>query len=429
MPGMRTIHGLEAALDEVRSRSQELLDQDTEATVRELIEAVRRGGDEALRSATERLDGVRLDDLQVPADALAAAVDELDPELRGAIDLAVERIEAYYRHQPAEGFLHAEDGSVLGQLVRPIERVGVYVPGGTAPLVSSLLMSAVPARVAGVPRIVVATPPRSDGSVAPEILVAAARVGADTVLRVGGAQAVAALAYGTETVTRVDKIVGPGNQYVVAAKRLVYGTVGIESLPGPTETLVVADATADPEHVAADLLAQAEHLGAQPVLVTWSEELRQASSDALERALAALPDPAGARASVQERGLALMVDGPQQAMEVANAYAPEHLCLLVEDPWSYLPAVRNAGGVFVGPHSMEALGDYVAGPSHVMPTGATARFASFVNLRDFQKVIPVVSLSPELVARIGPPAVRLARAEGLEAHARAVLTRLDGHDA
>jgi histidinol dehydrogenase len=428
MPAMRTIRGLEAALDEVRYRSQELLNPDTEATVRELIDAVRRGGDAALRSATERLDGVRLDALEVSADDVAAAADELDPDLRGAIALSAERIEAYYRHQPSEGFLHAEDGAVLGQLVRPIERVGVYVPGGTAPLVSSLLMSAVPARVAGVPRIVVATPPRSDGTVAPEIRYAAALVGAETVLRVGGAQAVAALAYGTESVLKVDKIVGPGNAYVVAAKRLVYGTVGVESLPGPTETLVVADETADPEHVAADLLAQAEHLGAQPVLVAWTEAVATAAEEALERALAALPNPESARASVRERGLTLLVDGPEQAMEVANAYAPEHLCLLVRDPWSYLPSVRNAGGVFVGPHSMEALGDYVAGPSHVMPTGATARFASFVNLRDFQKVIPVVSLSPGLVDRIGPPAVRMARAEGLEAHARAVLARLDGHD-
>jgi histidinol dehydrogenase len=289
-------------------------------------------------------------------------------------------------------------------------------------------MSAVPARVAGVPTLVVVTPPRRDGSVAPEILYAAARLDIDVVIRAGGAQAVAALAYGSESVPQVDKIVGPGNRFVVAAKRLVFGAVGIEALPGPTETLVLADESADPRHVAADLLAQAEHLGAQPVLVAWSETLIDDALRELDDALSDLPDPASARDSVETRGMALRVDGPEDAFEVANAYAPEHLCLLVEDPWRWLPRVRNAGGIFLGPHSMEALGDYVAGPSHVMPTGATARFASFVNVRDFQKVIPVLSLSAELVREIGPAAVRMARAEGLEAHARAVLSRLEPGD-
>ncbi len=422
---MRIIRGLSAALDQVRHRGQELLDPKTDTTVRELLELVRRSGDEGLRDATERLDGVRIDAIRVAPERIAAAVDEIDPELRAAIDLSAERIERYYRLQPAGGFVEADDGAVLGQLVRPIESVGVYVPGGTAPLVSSLLMSAVPARVAGVERIVVATPPSRDGSVPVEVRYAAARVGAETVVRVGGAQAIAALAYGTESVPKVDKIVGPGNRWVVAAKRMVFGTVGIESLPGPTETLVLADEGADPHHAAADLLAQAEHLDAQPVLVTWSESQLDAVLSAVDEALAELPDPAGASESVRERGLALRVGSEDEALEVANAYAPEHLCLMVDDPWRLLPKVRNAGGVFLGAYSMEALGDYVAGPSHVMPTGATARFASFVNLRDFQKVIPLVSLSPELVRRIGPSAVRLARAEGLEAHARAVLARLD----
>jgi histidinol dehydrogenase len=428
MPDMRIVRGTRAALDAVRHRAQDLLDPETEGIVRELVDRVRRSGDAALRDATERLDGVRLDALRVPDERIAAAADELDPELRAAIDLAAERIEDYHRRQPAGGFLHAGDGAVLGQLVRPIERVGVYVPGGTAPLFSSLLMSAVPARVAGVERIVVATPPRKDGTVPAEVRYAAARVGAATVVRVGGAQAIAALAYGTESVPRVDKIVGPGNRFVVAAKRLVFGAVGIEALPGPTETLVLADESADPRHVAADLLAQAEHLGAQPVLVAWSETLIDDALRELDDALSDLPDPASARDSVETRGMALRVDGPEDAFEVANAYAPEHLCLLVEDPWRWLPRVRNAGGIFLGPHSMEALGDYVAGPSHVMPTGATARFASFVNVRDFQKVIPVLSLSAELVREIGPAAVRMARAEGLEAHARAVLSRLEPGD-
>ena len=425
---MRIVRGLEAALDAVRHRAQDLLDEPTERSVREIVDAVRRGGDDALRVATERLDGVRLDTLRVPRDEIEAASDAIEPELRGAIDLAIERIERYYRRQPAGGFLDTDDGAVLGQLVRPIERVGVYVPGGTAPLFSSLLMSAVPARVAGVERIVVVTPPRKDGSVPVEILYAAAQVGAEHVVRVGGAQAVAALAYGTESVPRVDKIVGPGNRYVVAAKRLVFGTVGIESLPGPTETLVVADERADPEHVAADLLAQAEHLGAQPVLVAWSDEVVRRTLDAVEAALRTLPTAEAARESIEERGMVLQVTDETEAMRVANAYAPEHLCLLVDDPWRLLPGVRNAGGVFLGAHSMEALGDYVAGPSHVMPTSATARFASFVNVRDFQKVIPVLSLSPGVVQEIGPAAVTMARSEGLEAHARAVLSRLKPRD-
>jgi len=425
---MRIVRGLEAALDAVRHRAQDLLDEPTERSVREIVDAVRRGGDDALRVATERLDGVRLDTLRVPRDEIEAASDAIEPELRGAIDLAIERIERYYRRQPAGGFLDTDEGAVLGQLVRPIERVGVYVPGGTAPLFSSLLMSAVPARVAGVERIVVVTPPRKDGSVPVEILYAAAQVGAEHVVRVGGAQAVAALAYGTESVPRVDKIVGPGNRYVVAAKRLVFGTVGIESLPGPTETLVIADERADPEHVAADLLAQAEHLGAQPVLVAWSDEVVRRTLDAVEAELRTLPTAEAARESTEERGMVLRVADEAEAMRVANAYAPEHLCLLVEDPWRLLPSVRNAGGVFLGAHSMEALGDYVAGPSHVMPTSATARFASFVNVRDFQKVIPVLSLSPGVVQEIGPAAVTMARSEGLEAHARAVLSRLKPRD-
>ena len=424
MTAMRVLRGRSAALDAVRHRALDLLDEETETSVRRLVDAVRRRGDDAVREATARFDGVDVDALRVPPLEIAAAADRIAPTLREAIDRSLERVERYYRRQPTGGFLDGDKGALVGQLIRPIERVGAYVPGGTAPLFSSLVMTGVPARVAGVPQLVVATPPRRDGSVAPEILYVADRLGVDVVVRAGGAQAVAALAYGTESVPRVDKIVGPGNRFVVAAKRVVFGTVGIEALPGPTETLVVADVHADPRHVAADLLAQAEHLGAQPVLVTWSEEVLRATQEALEAALVDLPTAAAARESLEGRGLALIVGDPGEAMEVANAYAPEHLCLLVEAPWDLLPLVRNAGGVFLGEHSMEALGDYVAGPSHVMPTSATARFASFVNLRDFQKVIPLLALDPATVAEIGPAAVRMARAEGLEAHARAILARL-----
>lgn len=390
----------------------------------EILEAVRRDGDRAVRQLTERFDRVTLDDPKVPEAAFEDAEKKIPDALKAAIELAVARIRAFHERQPVGGFLQQMEGALLGQLVRPIERVACYVPGGTAPLFSSLLMTAVPAHVAGVPDIVAATPPRVDGSVAPEILVAARAAGVSAVYRVGGAQAIAALAYGTEQIPKVDKIVGPGNPYVVVAKQLVYGVVGIESLPGPTETLVIADEHADIHHVAADLLAQAEHDGAQPVLVTTSQLVIDEVHEMLEHKLADLPTGLSARESLSERGYAVLVDDLGEAIDVANAYAPEHLCLLIQDPWRALPKVKHAGGIFVGSHSMEALGDYLAGPSHVMPTSGTARFSSAVNVRDFQKVIPLVSTSQGLIDDVGPPAARMARAEGLEAHARAIESRL-----
>jgi len=304
--------------------------------------------------------------------------------------------------------------------------VGVYVPGGLAPLISTLMHTAVPAQVAGVPDIVVTTPPGKDGQVHPAILVAARELGLSRVFKVGGAQAIAALAYGTASVPAVDKIAGPGNLFVVIAKRLVYGQTGIESLPGPTETLVVADDSASPRYVAADLLAQAEHNGAEPVLVSVSRELLLAVQAELNEQLENLPEPnrSWARDSVGARMKVVLADSLDEALDLANLYAPEHLCLLTRDPWSLLGQVRRAGGVFVGEASMEALGDYVAGPSHVMPTGGTARFMSPVNVRDFQNIISVVGVNEETLRRIGPAAATLARAEGLEAHARAVESRL-----
>ena len=390
-----------------------------------IVNSVRTGGDRALRRLTLQYDEVDLDQWRVPVSAFTEAREQMPDELQRAIRLAADRIRAFYERQPKDGILYQERGSLLGQLVQPMSRIGCYVPGGAAPLFSTLLMLAVPARVAGVPDIVVATPPRSDGSVAREILAAAQEAGIDTVLRIGGAQAIAALAYGTETIPRVDKIVGPGNRFVVLAKRLVYGAVGIESLPGPTETLILADERADPHQVAADLLAQAEHPDAQPVLVTTSRELLNSVTEELTAQLDRLSTRQAARESIEERGFAVLVGDLSEGVQVANAYAPEHLCLLTRDPWRLLPAIRNAGGIFIGANSLEALGDYVAGPSHVMPTGATARFASAVNLRDFQKVIPLLDLSASHLAEIGPVAATLARAEGLEAHARAIESRLE----
>ncbi len=425
MAGMRWIESLEAARTAFGERSTETVDAELSARVRAIIDEVRAGGDDAVLALTERFDGVRPDGLAVPAQTVAAAEGRIAPELAEAIRLAVRRVRAYYERQPSSGFLDQQPGGLLGQLVRPLTRVGCYVPGGTAPLFSSVLMTAVPAQVAGVHDVVLATPPRADGSVAPEILFAASVLGIEEIYRMGGAQAVAALAFGTATIAPVDKVVGPGNRYVVAAKREVFGRVGVESLPGPTETLVLADDGADERHVVADLLAQAEHLGAQPVLVTPSRRLARAVEAALPAAIATLPTAAAARESVEERGVIVIVDDLHAGIAVANAYAPEHLCLLVRDPWSLVPEVVNAGGVFVGEHSMEALGDYLAGPSHVMPTSGTARYASFVNVRDFQKVIPLVALGASAVAEIGPAAARMARAEGLEAHARAIESRLE----
>jgi histidinol dehydrogenase len=425
---MQVLRGTDAALAAMRDRGPDAADPVRRAQVEAVIEAVRARGDDALREFGERFDGVRLDRFEVPTEAIEAAAASLEPTLRSAIDTSIARVRAFHERQPREAALVPGPEGWLGQVVRPLARVGCYVPAGQAPLFSSLIMSAVPAQVAGVPDIVACAPPRRDGSVAPEILYVASVLGLRAVYRLGGAHAIAAMAYGTEQVGRVDTIVGPGSAWVVIAKQLVFGQVGIESLPGPTETLVVADATADPRHVAADLLAQAEHEGAQPVLVVTDEAVWRAVETELEDQLADLPTAATARASFAARGMVAIVASVAQALEVANAYAPEHLCLLVDDPWSWVGAVEHAGGVFVGEHSMEALGDYVAGPSHVMPTGGTARYASALNVRHFQRVVPIVGLTPAALAAIGPAGALMARAEGLEAHARAIESRLSPGD-
>ncbi|WP_041231020.1 histidinol dehydrogenase [Deinococcus peraridilitoris] len=389
-----------------------------------ILADVRERGDAALRHWTQLIDGVDIDVVQLPAHLIESA--RVEPDLHEAILVAIARVRAFHEKQPAGGWIEHTEGGALGQLVRPLERLGVYVPGGLAPLVSSLIHTAVPAVVAGVREIVVATPPGQGGQVHPAILVAAREIGVEAVYRVGGAQAIAALAYGTESIAAVDKIAGPGNQFVVLAKRAVYGSVGIESLPGPTETLVLADDGADARFVAADLLAQAEHNGAEPVLVTDSRELLIEVERELARQLENLPEPnrSWARDSVMTRFKIVLAGDLDEAFELANLYAPEHLCLLLQDAWSYVGKVRRAGGIFVGEASMEALGDYAAGPSHVMPTGGTARFLSPVNVRDFQNIISLIGLNEVTLREVGPHAARLARAEGLEAHARAIEIRL-----
>lgn len=423
MKVMQVLRGYDEAEKVFAGRSGSV-DETKWRAVAEILKDVRERGDEALYAYTARFDGVQLSGLRVPEADFSWAQGVVAPEVREAIALAAARIRRFYSHQPKEGFLQPDGDGLLGQLVRPLKRVAVYVPAGSATLFSTLLMCAVPAQVAGVKEIVVAVPPRKDGRVAPEVLLAAQTLGISEVYRVGGAQAVAALAYGTKSVPRVDKIVGPGNDYVVLAKQMVFGAVGIESLPGPTETLVLADETAAIGHVVADLLAQAEHVYAQPVLVTPSQRVLDEVEAEIKRQLEGLSTRAFAEASLQERGYAVLVRDLEEGMRVANLYASEHLCLLLKDPWAWVPKVENAGGIFVGEASMEALGDYAAGPSHVMPTGGTARFSSAVNVRDFQKVIPLVNVSHKTLEAIGPAAAVMARAEGLEAHARAIESRL-----
>lgn len=391
-----------------------------------IIRDVRERGDDALRDWSQRLDDYT-GPLEVSAERCAAAFAALDPDLRSAIELAIGELMRFHRRQVRTSWVEFGAEGALGQIVTPLQRVGVYVPGGAAPLPSSLLHAAIPARVAGVEELIVCTPPQRNGEVDPTVLAAAAAAGVTRLFAIGGAQAIAAMAYGTASVPRVDKIVGPGNLFVVLAKRAVYGIVGIESLPGPTETLVIADAHADPRLVAADLLAQAEHVLASAILVTPDRALAVRVQAEVARQLESLPvqNAAAAAAAVSGRGGIVLVPDLDAAFEVANEYAPEHLCLLVDDPWRYVGKVHNAGGVFLGERSFEVLGDYVAGPSHIMPTGGTARFASPVNVDDFRKVISLVALNDAALRRIGPAAARLADAERLAAHAAAVRLRME----
>jgi histidinol dehydrogenase len=346
-----------------------------------------------------------------------------------ALERAAQRIRAFHESAKRRSWIeHTPSGGALGQILRPLERVAVYAPGGRAPYPSSVLMAAVPARVAGVNEVLLASPPGGpDGEVA-DVLLAAARVaGVDAVFRAGGAQAIAALAYGTQSVPRVDKIVGPGNLFVVLAKRMVYGQVGIEALPGPTECLVVADDSANPAWVAADLLAQAEHDPlACSLLITPDHALAEAVDAEVARQVQSLPRRAIVEESLAHRGGIVETTDLLEALDLANAFAGEHLCLAIRDPWTWLGRVHHAGGVFLGELNAEAIGDYTAGPSHIMPTGGTARFSSPLNVEEFLKIISVFALSPEDLRVAGPPAVVLARAENLEAHARAVECRLAG---
>jgi len=407
-----------------REARTEFYQSDLEPTVRQIIDEVRNRGDAALFDYTLRIDGIKLTSLEVSKKQVAGAYQEVSQELVSALKLAAERIRSF--HNAQKDNIWGEFTRLgLGQLMRPLERIGVYAPGGTASYPSTVLMTAIPARVAGVKEIIVATPPRLQGAVPPPTLVAADIAEVDRIFCVGGAQAIAALAFGTESIPGVDKVCGPGNIFVVLAKKLVYGVVDIDGLQGPSEVLIIADETANPKYCAADLLAQAEHDPlASAILITTSRRLADEVNKEIEQQLAVLERQAVAAESLENRGRIAVVASVDEAIELANLYAPEHLCLVVEKAASYINQVSNAGCIFIGEHSTVVLGDYVAGPSHVLPTGGTARFSSPLNITDFIKFINLITLDEASLKQLGQAASTIARAEGFDAHARAVEKRL-----
>ena len=393
-------------------------------SVRAVLEAVRRGGDQAVIELTERFDGCVIDSVRVPDDEVRGALEHLPAELRTALEYAHGEITAYHELQIAPDVGFARDGVSVRELVVPVDRAGCYAPGGLADYPSSVLMTAIPARVAGVAEIALCVPPGPDGAVPRATLAAAALADVDEVYRVGGAQAIAALAYGTESIRAVDVVVGPGNAYVAAAKREVAGIVGIESLAGPSEVVVIADATVPARLVAIDLMAQAEHgPDGAAVLVTWQAETADAVDDEIVALLGTSPHRAEIEANLSGGGRAILVDDAEHAMAVANLLAPEHLQLMTDRPEALVPLVRNAAAVFCGVWSPVAVGDYVAGANHVLPTGRTARFASALRVDDFRKHIHVVTLDEAGLARVGPAVQTLATAEGLVEHARSIALR------
>lgn len=400
---------------------------DVGASVSAILADVAQRGDAALRDYCERFDKAKLDRLEVTPEEIDEAFAEISPELLDAMKLAAENIRTFHRMQLREGFtLRREDGVCMGQKITPIEKVGLYIPGGTAAYPSTVLMLATPAKLAGCSEIVITTPPTRSGKVAAPILAAARLAGVDRIFKVGGAQAVAALAYGTESVPKVDKIVGPGNAYVAEAKRQVFGRVNIDMIAGPSEILVIADGTCDPRHVAADLLSQAEHdKMASAVLVTDSMALAEAVSDEVERQLKLLPREEIARASIENNGRIIVTRDLLSAVDAANELAPEHLEICVDDPMPYLDRVRNAGSVFLGKNCPESLGDYLAGPNHTLPTSGTARFSSPLSVDDFIKKTQFTYFTREALGEVVDAIGTFARAEGLEAHARSAESRFE----
>lgn len=398
---------------------------DVEATVREIIEKVKEEGDEALRAYSEKFDHVVLSELHVSDQVVNEAFDKIDKDVLTALENAKANIESYHKQQLEGGFEDQPSQGVLrGQLIRPIERVGVYVPGGTAAYPSSVLMNVIPAKIAGVKEIIMITPPQEH--FVPAILVAAKLAGVDKIYQVGGAQGIAALAYGTQTLPKVDKITGPGNIFVATAKKLVYGVVGIDMIAGPSEIGVIADSTANPVYVAADLLSQAEHdVHARAILVTNSAELADAVELEIEKQLQTLPRQAIARPSIENNGRIIIAQDVESMFELMNLVAPEHLEIAIDKAYDYLEWVQNAGSIFLGHYTSEPIGDYYAGANHVLPTTATSRFSSALGVHDFVKRIQYTQYSKAAVNAAEKDITTLAYAEGLQAHARAIEVRND----
>ena len=393
--------------------------------VTKIIQDVRRRGDEALLEYTKKFDKAELTNLQVTEEEFQEALSSFDPRLKQVLQRAASNISKFHSRQKRNSFiLNEDDGIVMGQKVIPIDRVGLYVPGGTAASPSTVLMDTLPARIAGVKEIVMVTPPNAQGKVNPAILAAARIAGVDKIFKVGGAQAIAALAYGTESIPKVDKIVGPGNAFVAEAKRQVYGQVSIDMIAGPSEILIVSDGKTDPRHVAADLLSQAEHDKlASAVLVTDSMELAKAVQAELEIQIPKLERAEIARVSIDNNGKIIVADNLNKAIEIANEIAPEHLELCVDQPFDYLSKVRHAGSVFMGRNCPEALGDYLAGPNHTLPTSGTARFSSPLSVDDFVKKMQYTYFTRDALANVADDVAYFARAEGLTGHARSALIR------
>ena len=421
---IRILNAVELVREDIFAREED--QGGVEEAVSAILADVRQRGDEALRYYTREFDGVELKTLELSDYELDWGFRQADPQLVEILFMAAERIRDFHERQRSVGFMVSqEDGVILGQKVTPLERVGLYVPGGTAAYPSSVLMNAIPARLAGVKEIIMVTPPGKNG-IPPSILAAARVAGVDRVFQIGGAQAVAALAFGTQSVPRVDKITGPGNQYVAEAKKQVFGRVDIDMIAGPSEILVIADGSCHPGIVAADLLAQAEHdRNASAVLVTDSRTLAEAVQRELELQLETLARREIARESIDKNGKIIIVKDMVEAVELSNEIAPEHLELCVDNPFDYLSGIRNAGSVFLGKHTPEALGDYFAGPNHTLPTGGTARFSSPLSVDDFVKKVQYMSYTPKALSKVAASVDYFARKEGLSAHARSVTIRVE----
>ena len=393
-------------------------------SVHQMLDDVRRDGDSAVLRYAKLLDGSDLEDFRVTDAQMAQARDSVSKELRESLELAAQRVRSFHEATMPSDWIDRKQG--LGELIRPLDRVGLYAPGGSAAYPSTVLMTAVPARVAGVREVILCTPPQRGEALNPAVIAAAEIAGVDTLYQVGGVPAIAAMAYGTASVPKVDKICGPGNIFVSYAKKLVQGSVDIDGVFGPTETIVLADKTANAIFCAADLIAQAEHDPlATAILITTSQKLIDDVDSEVDRMLANQPRGEVAKAALDRRGRVVLVDSLDEAVDLVNRIAPEHLCLLLDDPWSWVDKIKHAGGLFLGEFSPEVMGDYIAGPSHVMPTGGTARFGSALSVHHFLRTMPVVGLSPEEFQKLGQAAVHIADAEGLSGHASAIQVRLD----